>query len=230
MEYKTKVNDKGHTYVSGIDMDGDGSVSPNGFGMAFDLGANYKWNDFNFSLGVLDLGWISYFDTKHASTNGDRTVNTDAYIFNTDEDVDNSFKNEWDRFSDDLSELYQLSDNGETGTRNVGLGATLNVGVDYALPYYRRLHFGVLSSTRIASNFTWTEVRISANVNPVDCFSADVNFGIGTFGPCFGWLLNFNHRWANIFFGMDCTMGKLAKQGVPLKSNASINLGLNIPF
>lgn len=230
MEYKTKVNDKGHTYVSGIDMDGDGSVGPNGFGMAFDLGANYKWNDFNFSLGVLDLGWISYFDTKHASTNGDRTVNTDAYIFNTDEDVDNSFKNEWDRFSDDLSELYQLSDNGETGTRNVGLGATLNVGVDYALPYYRRLHFGVLSSTRIASNFTWTEVRISANVNPVDCFSADVNFGIGTFGPCFGWLLNFNHRWANIFLGMDCTMGKLAKQGVPLKSNASINLGLNIPF
>lgn len=230
MEYKTKVNDKGHTYVSGIDMDGDGSVGPNGFGMAFDLGANYKWNDFNFSLGVLDLGWISYFDTKHASTNGDRTVNTDAYIFNTDEDVDNSFKNEWDRFSDDLSELYQLSDNGETGTRNVGLDATLNVGVDYALPYYRRLHFGVLSSTRIASNFTWTEVRISANVNPVDCFSADVNFGIGTFGPCFGWLLNFNHRWANIFLGMDCTMGKLAKQGVPLKSNASINLGLNIPF
>lgn len=230
MEYKTKVNDKGHTYVSGIDMDGDGSVGPNGFGMAFDLGANYKWNDFNFSLGVLDLGWISYFDTKHASTNGDRTVNTDAYIFNTNEDVDNSFKNEWDRFSDDLSELYQLSDNGETGTRNVGLGATLNVGVDYALPYYRRLHFGVLSSTRIASNFTWTEVRISANVNPVDCFSADVNFGIGTFGPCFGWLLNFNHRWANIFLGMDCTMGKLAKQGVPLKSNASINLGLNIPF
>ncbi len=230
MQYETKVNDLGQTYVSGVNMDGDGSVGPNGFGMAFDLGATYKWRDFNFSLGLLDLGWISYFDTKHASTNGQRTVSTDAYIFNADDDADNSFKKEWDRLSDDLADLYQMSDNGNIGTRNVGLGATLNIGVDYTLPYYRRLHFGVLSSSKFVSNFTWSEVRISANVNPVDCFSADVNVAFGTFGPSFGWLLNFNHRWANIFIGMDHTLGKLAKQGIPLNSNASVNFGLNIPF
>lgn len=229
--YKTKVNDKGNAYVSGVDMDGDGSVGPNGFGMAFDLGATYKWRDFNFSLGILDLGWISYFDTRHASTNGVRTVNTDSYVFNADEDAANGFGNEWDRFSDDLAELYQLSDNGNSGTRNVGLGATLNVGVDYALPYYRRLHFGVLSSSRFVSDFTWTELRVSANVNPVDCFSADVNVAFGTFGTSFGWMLNFNHRWANIFIGMDHTLGKVTSgQFLPLSSNASVNFGLNIPF
>lgn len=230
LQYKTKLNDRGNRYVSGVDMDGDGSVGPNGFGMAFDLGANYKWRDFNFSLGVLDLGWISYFDTRHASTNGQRTVSTDKYIFNADEDASNSFENEWDRLSDDLSELYQLSDNGNAGTRNVGLGATLNVGVDYALPYYRKLHFGLLSSSRFQSGFTWSEVRISANVNPIDWFSADVNVAFGTFGAGFGWLLNFNHRWVNVFIGMDNTLGKLSKEGIPLNSNASFNFGLNIPF
>jgi len=229
-QYETDVNDSGRQYVSGMNMDGDGSVGPNGFGMAFDLGATYKWRDFNFSLGVLDLGWISWFDTMHASTNGSRSVSTDKYIFNANEDATNSFENEWDNFSDDLAELYQLTDNGNTGTRSVGLGATLNVGVDYELPYYRRLHFGLLSSSRFQSNFTWSEVRISANVNPVDCFSADVNVAFGTFGTSFGWMLNFNHRWANIFIGMDHTLGKLSKEGIPLNSNASLNFGLNIPF
>lgn len=211
-------------------MDGDGSIGPNGFGMAFDLGATYKWRDFNFSLGFLDLGWISYFDTKQASTNGMRNISTDKYIFNANEDAANSFESEWDRMSDDLADLYQLSDNGNIGTRNVTLGATMNVGVDYALPYYRRLHFGLLSSSRFQKDFTWTEVRVSANVCPVDCFSADANVAFGTFGASFGWLLNFNHKGFNIFLGMDHTLGKLAKQGIPLNSNGSLNFGMNIPF
>lgn len=230
LQYETKTNHEGREYVSGINMDGDGSIGANGFGMSFDLGASYKWRDFNFSLGLLDMGWISYFDTKHASTNGRRTFTSSEYIFNANENVGNSFENEWDRLSDDLGELYQLSDNGNTGTRNVGLATTLNVGVDYTLPYYRRLHFGLLNSSRFAGDFTWTEVRISANVNPVDCFSADANVAFGTFGTSFGWLLNFNHRWFNIFLGMDHTLGKLSKEGIPLNSNASVNFGISIPF
>lgn len=230
LQYETKLDDRGNPYVSGVNTDGDGSIGPNGFGMAFDLGASYKWRDFEFSLGVLDLGWISYFDTKQASTNGRKTISTDAYTFNANDDATNSFEDEWDRFSDDLAELYQLSDNGNIGTRNVGLGATLNVGVDYELPYYRRLHFGALSSTKLMKDFTWTEFRVSANVKPVDCFAADVNVAFGTFGTSFGWLLNFNHKGFNIFLGMDHTLGKLSKEGVPLNSNASVNLGINFPF
>lgn len=229
LRYETSVNDNGSQYVSGIEM--DGAFGPNGFGMAFDLGASYEWNDFKFSLGLLDLGWISYFNTMRASTGGVRTVTTDAYVFNADDDAANSFESEWERFGDDLAELYQLSDYGDCGTRTTGLGATLNVGVDYALPYYRRLHFGLLSSSRFVKDFTWTEVRLSANVNPVDCFSADVNVAFGSFGTSFGWMLNFNHRWFGMFVGMDHTIGKVtAGQYLPLSSNASVNFGINIPF
>lgn len=229
-QFKTKANDMGQNYVSGADMDGDGSIGPNGFGMTFDLGLNYKWKDFNFSFALLDLGWISYFDTKQASTNGVRTFDTDAFIFNANENADNSFKHEWEKMKDGLEDLYQLTDNGIVGTRTIKSGITLNAGVDYALPVYRKLHFGLLSSSRFIGDFSWTELRVSANINPVKWFGASANYAVNNYGSAFGWLLNFNPRGFNLFIGMDHTMFKMAKQGVPLNSNVSCNFGINIPF
>ena len=180
LQFEHDVNNEGREYVSGVNTDGSGSVGPNGFGMAFDLGATYRWRDFNFSLAVLDLGWISFSDTEYASTNGTRRVDTDAYTFNVNDDAPNSFDKEWDRLSDDFGALYQFTDNGDIGTRATALAATLNVVLDYELPYYRKLRFGFLSSTRIAGRYSWSEARISANVAPVKCFSADANVAFGT--------------------------------------------------
>ena len=70
LQFEHDVNNEGREYVSGVNTDGPGSVGPNGFGMAFDLGATYRWRDFNFSLAVLDLGWISFSYTKYASPKG----------------------------------------------------------------------------------------------------------------------------------------------------------------
>ena len=228
LKYKTKYSeDTKRYYVDGVDMNFNGL---NGFGMGFDLGANYKWRDFNFSLAVLDLGFISWGKTQWASTNGDRTFQTDAYTFSANDEAPNSFKNEWDNLRDDLSELYQLDDNGELSSRTRAMAATLNIGVDYEFPYYRPLHFGFLSSTYINGAYTWSQARFSANVAPVKWVSASANFEASTYGCGFGWLLNFYTKGINLFLGMDHTMGKLAKQGVPLNSNASFNFGLNFPF
>lgn len=217
-------------YVSGANLDGDGSIGPNGFGIAFDLGAEYKWSDFKFSAALLDLGFISYSNTQHASTNGERTLDTDAYIFSANGDADNSFENEWDKLKANLDDLYQLTDNGNIGARSRALGATLNLGAEYTLPYYNKLKFGLLNSTRIQGKYTWTEFRLSANVAPVKCFAADINLGVGSYGCSFGWLLNFKTTGFNLFAGMDHTLGKVAKQFVPLNSNASFNFGINFPF
>lgn len=67
------------------------------------------------------------------------------------------------------------------------LGATLNIGADYAFPLYDKLHFGFLSSTRINGPYSWSEGRLSANVSPVKWFDAGVNYGLSTFGSSFGW-------------------------------------------
>ena len=229
-QYDKKMNKKGHEYVSGANLDGDGSIGPNGFGMAFDLGATYEWNDFRFSLAALDLGWISYSKTQYATTGGLRTVDTDAYHFNADSDAPNSFSNEWKNLRDNLESLYQLDDGGDIGGHNVGLGATLNVGVEYTLPVYRNLSFGLLSSSRLQGKYSWTEVRLSANVQPVKCFGASANVAVGTYGAGFGWLLNYYGKGFSFFVGMDHTLGKVTKQFVPLNSNASLNLGINFPF
>lgn len=227
-KYKTKYNDDTHhEYVSGADFNFKGL---NGFGLGFDLGAQYKWNDFDFSLALLDLGFISWGPTQWASTNGDREVSTDAYTFNVDKDSPNSFKNEWQSLRDGISDLYQLSDNGQLDSRTRAMAATLNIGVGYEFPLYRPLRFGFLSSTVINGRYTWSQARFSANVAPINWFSASASLEASTFGCGFGWLVNFYTKGINLFLGMDHTMGKLAKQGVPLNSNASVNFGLNFPF
>lgn len=222
-KYKTKYNDRtNHEYVSGADMDFKGL---NGFGIGFDLGAQYKWQDFEFSLALLDLGFISWGKTQWASTNGDREVKTSDYIFDA-----NDLGDGWDNLKDGIDELYQLSDNGELSSRTRGVGATLNIGVGYEFPYYRPLKFGFLSSTVINGRYSWSQARFSANVAPVKWVSASANFEASTYGCGFGWLVNFYTKGINFFVGMDHTMGKLAKQGVPLNSNASFNLGIDFPF
>ncbi len=228
-KFEHKINDKTHQeYVSGADLDGFNGA--NGFGLALDLGAEYKWNDFKFSAAVLDLGFMNWGKTLWASTDGTREVNTDAYTFNANGDADNSFDNEWDRLTGDLSKLYELKDMGELSSRSRMLGATINLGASYELPVYRRLHFGLLNSTRINGCYSWTQFRLSANVTPINFLSIDVNGVAGTYGVGFGWLFNIHTTGFNLFFGCDHTVGKLSKQFVPLNSNASFNLGINFPF
>lgn len=225
LAYKTEINDRtGHEYISGVSLDGPKGIG--GIGLAFDLGAVYKLNqDWTFSAAFTDIGFISWSNNMEASTNGVHTFNTDDYIFDPDD-----FGSTWDVMGDRLSALYELEDNGDTGRRNRALSATMNAGAEYVFPLYRPLSFGVLNTTRIAGRFSWTDFRLSATVKPVKCLSASVNYGIGTFGSSFGWVPNLSLTGFNLFIGMDHTVGKLARQGVPLNSNAQFSLGINFPF
>lgn len=218
----------GNEYVDGFDVDGPGV---GGFGVALDLGAVYTLNeDWEFSASLLDLGFISWSNNMVASTNGDRSFELDKYTFNVDDEAPNNFEDEFDKMGDDLSALYELTDNGDMGSRTKMLAATLNLAAEYTLPVYRNLTFGLLNSTRFQGKYTWTEFRLSANIAPVKIFSAGINLAAGTYGCSFGWLLNFHSTGFNLFLGMDNTFFNLAKQGVPLNSNASVNFGINFPF
>ncbi len=229
LTYKTKINeDTGHEYVNGADYD---SFGLNGFGMAFDFGATYELNkDWEFSLALLDFGFISWNENQLATTNGEKTFNTDRYTFSADDKADNSFENQWDNIKDDITAIYELDNMGNSGGRTTMLGATLNIGSKYTLPVYRKVNFGVLNSTRIQGAFSWTDFRFSANVAPVKWVDGGINMSAGTFGVGFGWLVNFHPNGFNFFIGMDRTLGKTTKEMIPLSSNASVNLGMNILF
>ncbi len=222
--WDTDYNDrtKRH-YVNGANID---SFSPlNGFGVAFDLGAVYTLNpDWEFSLAFTDLGFISWKNDVLATTNGLQQVDTETLIFN----VDNN--DSWDKFRDNLSMLYELEDAGDQGSRITGIGATMTAGAQYSLPVYRKLKFGLMNTTRINGSYSWTDFRLSANIQPVKVFSAGVNIAAGTFGVHFGGIINVNVTGFNLFVSTDCMPGKLAKQYAPLNSNANLNLGINFPF
>ena len=228
LRYETEISDNtGNPYVNGIDGD---DMGVGGFGVAFDLGAVYKPSflpDFEFSAALLDLGFIRWNSNIVASTNGVKYFTTADYTFNVDDDAFNNFDDEIDRMTDKLATLYELNDNGDKGSQTRALGATMNLGVLYTLPYYRGLKFGLLNTTHIQSIFSWTDFRLSANILPCKVFDASANLSMGTFGVGFGWIANFHAPGFNLFVGMDRTLGKLAKPGVPMNANAHVNLGIN---
>lgn len=226
-EQKTGDDSK---YIGNPKVDGTGI---GGFGLGLDLGAVWKpasLKDFEFSIALRDIGFISWSNNILASTNGEKTFNTDKYTFNADDDATNSFSNEVDKIKDDIKTIYQLENMGNTGGKTSGLGATFNAGVLYTLPYYNKLKFGLLNTTHVQGDFSWTDFRLSANVMPCKIFDAGINLAAGTYGVGFGWLANLHCTGFNLFVGMDHTLGKLAKQGIPLNSNAQFNFGMNFLF
>ena len=234
LAYKTETKMRGadknhpHTYVSDVDVDNTGM---NGFGLAVDLGAEFKLDEqWSFSAALLDLGFISWNNNMVASTNGPRTFNTDDYIFNTDDDAANSFDNEIDNLTEGLANLYELEDMGDKGGRTRMLGATMNLGAEYTLPSYNKLKFGFMNTTRIMGAYSWTDFRLSANISPCKIFSATANISEGTYGFGFGWMLDLHPKYFNLFLGMDHTFASIAKQGVPLSHQADMTFGINIPF
>ena len=234
-EKEYKEEGKGtYRYVNDADVDGPGL---GGFGMDFDLGATYKINDdWTVSAALIDLGFISWSNNVQAA-NKQETFEFDGFhdIAVKKNDAsgnpkDNSFESQGDRYSDQIANFANLSDEGDQGSRTTGLGATLNVGCEYVFPLYRKLHFGFLSSTRLNGKYSWTEGRLSANVAPLKWLDGGVNFAVNSFTTSCGWILNIHPKAMNIFIGMDHVLGKTSKEFIPLSSNASVSLGFNVAF
>ena len=223
----------GYNTVDEIDIKGAGL---GGFGMALDLGAVYDFKEMvpglKASLSFLDLGFI-HWNTSHVVEN-----RGDEFVFNGFQNIrvkdgseDNkTLSNQIDDLGDRIEDLYNMENLGDQGGATYGIGITMNIGVEYALPAYDKIRFGLLSTTRFQGDYTWNEERLSVNYAPCNWFDMNVNGGIGTFGPCLGWMLNVHPIGFNFFIGMDHTFFKVAKPFVPLRSNADITLGINFPI
>ena len=225
-EYKQKPGT--YKYVNDLDVDGAG-VS--GFGLGIDLGATYKLNDdWNFSAALLDLGFISWSNDMQARNISDQFIFDGFHDAEVSKSSPNSFKNQGQSYSDQMAEFANLQDQGDQGGRTTGIGTTLNVGAEYTLPMYRQLSFGLLSSTRLQGEYSWTEARLSANWEPLNWLDGGMSLGVGSFGASAGWLINIHPKGFNFFIGMDHILGKQSKEFIPLSSKASVNLGMNITW
>lgn len=226
-----QLKDHAADRVSFDDINFNG-VSPSGFGMGFDLGATYRLNDdWSFSAAILDLGFISWGNTNQLAMNNDFEFNGFENIALDDDGKPNSFNNQLDRIKDDLIDLAQFTKEG-TVSRTTALAATLNIGAQYTLPVYDRLTFGALSSTRINGADSWSEMRLSANVAPIDWFEATVNYGLSNFGSDMGIMLNFHPRFFNFFVaaGLPLSHFEPAYFAPIGRANLNFNIGIAFPF
>ena len=233
--YKTKEKEykeegRGtYQYVNDVDVDGAGL---GGFGLAFDLGGVYKINnDFTVSAALLDLGFIKWSNNMVAVNGGEEFVFNGFHDVAVNEDRGGStLSMQGDKYSDQLADFANLQDKGDEGGRTTGIGATLNLGCEYTLPVYRKITFGVLSSTRFRGDYSWTEARVSANWTPLKWIDGGVNMAFGSYRNSFGWVLNFHPKGYNFYVGMDHTLGKVSKEFIPLNSNAAVSVGMSVAW
>ena len=218
-----------YQYVNDVDVDGAGL---GGFGLAFDLGGVYKINnDFTVSAALLDLGFIKWSNNMVAVNGGEEFVFNGFHDVAVNEDRGGStLSMQGDKYSDQLADFANLQDKGDEGGRTTGIGATLNLGCEYTLPVYRKITFGVLSSTRFRGDYSWTEARVSANWTPLKWIDGGVNMAYGAYRNSFGWVLNFHPKGYNFYVGMDHTLGKVSKEFIPLNSNAAVSVGMSVAW
>lgn len=235
---KEDYNDPSKGQYETIDFDNLdlGSAGLAGMGLAFDLGGEVDFGKLDLvpnlhaGLAIRDLGFIKWKEGISAKNNGTPFEFDGFNDIMVDDEHGTDFDDQSDDLADRLTDLYNLQDAGVTSGRTTGLGTTLTLSAEYNLPYYDKLSFGLTYNQRIQKTYGWHEERVYATVKPVKWFEASVNGGVGTFGPTWGWVINFCPTGFNFFIGMDHLLGKMAKQGVPLNSNANFSLGIAFPL
>lgn len=235
-EMEQKEYSDGTTYeqidFGNVDVENAGL---NGWGLAFDLGAEWDLGEqgwlegMKVSASLLDLGFLSWNETHVAYNLGKEVHFTGFNDIQIDGGPGTPAEDQADGYADKFSSLVALQDGGVRSSTS-SLAATLNLGVEYQMPFYDKLSVGLLSTTRIQGRYSWNEERISATVSPVKWFEASVNLGFGTRGTSFGWVANIHPKGFNLFVGMDHTSCKLAKQGIPLGNSTGFTIGINFPF
>ena len=81
------------------------------------------------------------------------------------------------------------------------------------MPFYRKLSVGLLSSSRLQGDNSWTEARLSANWSPLKWLNGGMNVAINYFTASSGWVLNIHPKGYNFFVGMDHILGRQSKRG-----------------
>ncbi len=232
VEYKSRPGT--FRQVNGIDIKNPGL---SGFGLGFDLGGIYefkdcpaKWlNGLKVSLAVTDLGFISWSNGIVAESSGK------PFEFNGFNNFDlrsgddkHTLGDEVDSYGDKLKDFYHLENKGSGKSATHALAATLRFGLEYPLPVYDRLTFGSLLTRRFDGKYSWIEERVSANIRPLNWLDGGINVAFTSFCTTMGWVINFHPKGINFFVGMDHMIGKTGAKMIPLNSNFSFNLGLNV--
>lgn len=205
----------------------------NGFGAAIDLGAEMEVIDgLKVSLSINDLGYMSWKNTVVAQTSGEGWSFDGFDEVSLDGGKENSIKNQFEDLTDDMMDMFDFRRTEKDGTNGGMISATLNIGAEYTMPFYKGLSAGFLSSTYINGSFSWSEARLYANLKPVKWFSCSANCGMSKFGATLGAVIGFHTPGFSMFIGSDHIPFRFAKATGALlypygKLNTNLNFGVS---
>lgn len=218
--------------INGMDFD-PSQLRPAGYGAAIDFGFEYAFskahavNGLRFSFAVTDLGFVYY---KAAQINRAEATGNIEYTGFENISSAEDLKQQIDDLQDDLFDMLGFG-NVNSGNVVSMLAANMNAGVEYAF-FRDKFSVGLLSSTRFGLPKVLTELTVSANIRPVNWFSANVSYSFANTFNTIGASLNFTPLWGlNLFLSSDYIMLETNSQYIPIK-NAHFNFqfGLTVPI
>lgn len=228
-ENANKNSADGRRRIKDIDEVGFGLP---GMGLAIDLGAAYKiTDDLTVSLGITDLGMMSWKNTQTASSAGAYSFDGfESFRVNSSDKTNDRLGPQLEKIGDDLEDMFSVYYDGEKKVNKM-LAATVNAGVEYALPIYNKVRFGALYTGRINGIYTWHQGMLSANYRPWKWLEINANTSISSTGTNFGGALNMNLGIAKLYIGADRIFGDVSKEFIPIDNmNGQVNVGLTLPF
>ena len=229
-------------------IEGLGNFTPEfaNLGLGVDLGATYEFGKILKGLVLsASLNDINFIKWNNASSTG--IYPNKPYTFNGFSDVtfnegDNALNGQFESIGEDLSDFFAI-DAMETADYTDFWGATLNVGLEYKMPFYNKLSVGALFTQRFDNAYSYTKGSLMLNISPVNFFDLAASVSVSTFGLDYGAMLNINFPGFSIFAAADIYAGKVSmisgndeahavsNMYIPLnKFNSSAMLGINIPF
>lgn len=205
------------------------SATCRNYGGAVDLGVTVDFlENFTASASVTDLGFILWNNWSSASAARDADGNVKrTYVVQSGEET------EFDKLGDKFLDCLDFDVTESRTEKAIMLDPTVYAGLEYRMPFYRRMTVGLLSTTKIAGIYSWTEGRLSLNVNPADWFSVATNYAYSTFGSSVGLAFTFHLPGFNLFMGTDSflPLTEVSPQLIPVKRmTTSVTYGMNIMF
>lgn len=208
-----------------------------GFGMTFDLGAEYIFLDrFKFSAAILNIGFMNW-NAADTFTG----VSEASYMFDGMSCYLDPNSGQWvtegvqgDFNFEEFAKFRQADGKARTKTYP---GFVL--GAEYDILDDNLLGAGILFTHRRNEFARRTELSLALTARPAEWFTASVSWVLGNyknigdnFFNSFGFALNFHPSWINFFVGTDFLMFRFADGiNIPVGQKIfNINLGLSIPI
>lgn len=202
-------------------------------GFAVDLGVVYDMKEFvpglTVSASIVDLGSINWQYMMSIENNGEPICWEGLKDANID-NMGTALEEELEKLGEKAEKIMDLEVN-DIHSESTKLGATMYVGAEYNMPFYKPLSVAMLYGKRFSpyAYSGWDDIRGFVNIAPLKWFEASANVGYSTFGTSLGWMLNFHPAGINFFVGSDYMITKVTPQFIPVNNlNSHVTLGVNL--